>query len=109
MKKRFLFLFLISGLVLMNACQKEYSLENGNGISEGTLADDGAGDCLPKTVNGAYVVGVALGTSNSIQVQVNVTKAGSYTIYTDTVNGMWFRVTGVFTTTGLTTIQLKGF
>jgi hypothetical protein len=109
MKKRFLFLFLISGLVLMNGCQREYSLESGNTPSEGSLQDDGAGDCLPKTVAGAYVVNVALvGATNYIEVQVNVTKTGSYTIYTDTVNGMYFRGSGAFTATGLFTVQLKG-
>src|SRR5437762_139637 len=109
MKKRFWFFFLISGLVLMNACQKEHSLESGNGPSEGLLQDDGAGDCLPKTVAGAYVVGTALtGTSNYIDVQVNVTKTGTFTIYTDTVNGMYFRVSGIFTTLGLNTVRLKG-
>ncbi|MBL7742786.1 MAG: hypothetical protein JNN00_04845 [Chitinophagaceae bacterium] len=109
MKKRFLFLLVITGLVLMNACQKEYSFENGTGPSAGTLQDDGAGDCLPKTVAGAYVVGTILnGTTNYIEVQVNVTTAGSYTIYTDTVNGVYFRATGVFTTTGLNTVTLKG-
>jgi hypothetical protein len=110
MKKRFLFLFLISGLVFVNSCQKENSLENGNGPSEGTLQDDGSGDCLPKTVNGAYVVGSALaGTINYIEVEVDVTTVGNYTIYTDTVNGMYFRASGVFTTTGLSTVRLKGF
>ena len=36
------------------------------------------------------------------------TKAGNYTIYTDTVNGMWFRVSGIFTATGLNTVRLVG-
>jgi hypothetical protein len=93
----------------MNACQKEYSFENESGPSVGTLSDDGTGDCLPKTVTGAYVVGTALvGSSNFIEVEVNVTQAGSFIIYTDTVNGMFFRVSGVFSSTGLTTVQLKG-
>jgi hypothetical protein len=109
MKKRFLFLMLMSGLVLMNACLKEHSQESGNGPSQGTLQDDGTGNCLPKTVNGNYVAGVALaGTTNYIEVEVDVTTIGNYTIYTDTVNGMYFRVSGVFTATGLTTVRLKG-
>ena len=84
MKKRYLVLVLISSLVLMNACQREHSLENGMGPSEGTLQDDGTGDCFPKTVAGAYVVGTALvGNSNYIDVTVDVTTAGNYTIYTD--------------------------
>jgi hypothetical protein len=109
MKKRYLFFFLISSLVLINACQKEYSFEGGSGPSEGTLQDDGTGDCLPKTVSGTYVAGTVLdGTVSYIEVQANVTTIGSYTITTDTVNGIYFRGTGVFTTTGLNTVRLKG-
>src|SRR5215510_4845938 len=109
MKKRYLLLLFLSGLVLMNGCQKEYSFENGAGASEGTLQDDGSGDCLPKSVAGAYVAGTPLNATNYIEVQVDVTKAGNYTIYTDTVNGMYFRGVGVFSSTGLVTVQLKGY
>src|SRR5258706_2940795 len=109
MKKRFLFLFLAAGLVLINACHREASFEGGGTPSKGSLKDDGTGNCLPKTVAGAYVAGTALaGTANYIEVQVNVTQTGSYTVYTDTVNGIYFRTSGVFTTTGLATVQLKG-
>lgn len=110
MKKRLLFFYLFGSLVLINACQKEYSFEGASTPSEGALQNDGTGDCLPKTVAGAYVVGTALvGTTNYIEVQVDVTKIGSYTIYTDTVNGIYFRVKGIFTISGLNTVQLKGF
>lgn len=103
-------LFLAAGILLMNACQKEKSYEGGITLSEGLLQDDGGGDCLPKTIAGVYVAGIALaGSTNYIDVQVNVTKTGAYTIYTDTVNGIYFRVTGVFTNTGLNTVRLKGF
>ena len=78
MNRRLLLSLLMTSLVLMNACQKEKSFENGLGISEGTLQDDGAGDCLPKTVAGAYVIGTALdGNTNYIEVQVNVKTAGT--------------------------------
>ena len=77
MKKRFLFYFLIGSLVLFNSCGKEKSLEGGAGPSEGTLQDGGTGDCLPKTVAGAYVIGTALvGTANYIEVEVDVITAG---------------------------------
>jgi hypothetical protein len=110
MKKSFLLFFLLSGLALMIGCLKEHSLENGSSPSEGTLQDDGTGDCLPKTVAGAYVAGTALvSTTNYIEVQVDVTTVGSYTIYTDTVNGMYFRGSGFFTITGLNTVRLSGY
>ncbi len=76
MKKQLLLLFLILSVVLTNSCLKEHSYENGNGPSQGTLQDDGTGDCLPKTVNGSYVVGTILeGNVNYIEVQVDVTAA----------------------------------
>ncbi len=109
MKRRVLFFFLICGLLAVIGCLKEHSLEGANSPSEGSLQDDGAGDCLPKTVGGAYVVGIALaGANNYIDVQVDVTTIGSYVIYTDTVNGMYFRGSGSFTTTGLNTVRIKG-
>src|SRR3982751_664813 len=109
MKKRFLFFYLFAALVLVNACQKEYSFESGLSTSQGSLQADVSGDCLPKTVAGAYIIGTALnGATNYIDVEVNVTTTGTYTIYTDTVNGMYFRASGTFPGTGLITVRLKG-
>ncbi|MET0394709.1 MAG: hypothetical protein ABW019_16305 [Chitinophagaceae bacterium] len=112
MKKRFLLLpfALLSALVLFYACQKEVSFENGGIPSVGMLQSDISGDCLPKTVTGIYEEGTALATTtNYIDVEVDVLVAGSYTIYTDTVNGMYFRATGVFATTGINTVRLAGY
>ncbi|MBI5857269.1 MAG: hypothetical protein HZB42_06430 [Sphingobacteriales bacterium] len=107
MKKQ-LILFLATVLVIAFACQKELSFESPNAISIGSLKDDVSGDCLPQTVNGAYIAGTALvAATNTIVVQVDVAQTGSYTIYTDTVNGYYFRTTGVFTNTGLTNVTLR--
>jgi hypothetical protein len=109
MKQLISYLFVIGSLILMNSCQKELSLENGNNPSQGSLQDDGTGNCLPETVNGAYIAGTALvPANNSIQVTVNVTKTGAYTIYSDTLNGYYFKASGVFTTLGITQVTLKG-
>jgi hypothetical protein len=109
MKNRFLLFVLASSLIFIHSCQKEHSFEGGAGPSEGVLQDGGTGDCLPKTVAGTYVAGTVLdGTTNYIEVQVDVTLAGSYVIITDTANGIWFRGTGVFTSTGLNTVRLRG-
>ncbi|MES1197910.1 MAG: hypothetical protein ABUL41_01380, partial [Chitinophagaceae bacterium] len=107
MKKQFLFLLTL-GLVLIIGCQKEHSFEASKNASGGSLQSEATGDCLPKTVNGVYAESTALGTSNTITVQVEVTKAGSYTIFTDTVNGYYFKGTGVFAATGSNTVTLKG-
>lgn len=108
MKIHYLLLILMSTM-FFTACQKEKSFETGTTPSAGFLQDDASGDCLPKTVNGIYVEGTALvADSNYIDVQINVTKTGSYTVYTDTVNGVYFRTTGTFTSTGVNTVRLKG-
>ena len=108
MKKRFLFLSLLSALVLFYACQKELSFENDNTPSLGTLQSDLSGDCLPKTVAGVYQEGVALTSTNYIEVTVDVVQTGTYVITTDTVNGIYFRGAGLFTTAGMNTVKLTG-
>src|SRR6186713_2405773 len=109
MKKPLLLLSLLAVIVFFNACQKELSVETGSNPSQGSLQSDVTGDCLPKTVSGIYEAGTVLnGTTNYIEVQVSVASAGSYVVYSDTVNGIFFRATGVFNATGLTTVRLKG-
>ncbi len=66
------------------------------------------GTCTVATVSGTYTSGIALTAADSVTVQVNVTTIGAYTISTDTVGGIWFSAMGIFTTTGLKTIILKG-
>ena len=109
MKKRPLLLSVLVILLFISACQKEKSFESGSTPSAGSLQSDVGGDCLPKTVAGVYEENTALDpATNYIDVQVNVTKAGSYVIYTDTVNGNYFRATGTFTTNGANTVRLTG-
>jgi len=109
MKINRLFLCLLSTLIFIVACEKEKSFESGTAPSAGLLQSDVSGDCLPKTLAGVFEEGKALvADSNFIEVQVNVTQAGSYIIYTDTVNGFYFRATGTFSSTGTTTVKLNG-
>ncbi len=109
MKKNILFLFTLSVLLLFTACQKEYSLELSGTVSTGSLQSDVTGECLPKTVQGIYEAGNSLDPdSNYIDIQVNVTGAGSYSISSDTVNGMFFQAKGSFSTAGLNDVRLKG-
>lgn len=100
---------LMAAAVLILSCEKETSYEGGaTGNSEGNLKSDGGANCLPSNVNGVYKVGTALGSTNYIDVQVNVTVAGAYTITSDTVNGMYFRAVGIFGTTGNQMVRLQG-
>lgn len=109
MKINYLPLILGSLLFSIIACQKEVSNEIGGTPSAGFLELDASGNCLPKNVNGVYEEGTALVADNNyIDVHVNVTKTGTYTVYTDTVNGIYFRATGSFAATGDNTVRLKG-
>ena len=107
--KKHAFYWLALGLLFMAGCQKELSFELGNTPSKGSLQSDVTGDCLPKTVNGVYTAAVALvPVTNTITVSVNVARTGTYLVYTDTVNGYFFRATGTFTTLGANNVTLRG-
>ena len=72
-------------------------------------ATGGPGACNPITVNGTYFTGNVLNaTVNKVTMEVNVTTAGSYTITSNTVNGMTFSKTGVFASTGTQSVVLAG-
>lgn len=64
--------------------------------------------CGNATVNGVYKVGTALNASNTITLPVNVSALGSYTIATNTVDGISFSGSGTFTSTGNQNIILNG-
>lgn len=93
-------------LLLIVSCQKEKSFELGN-PSKGSLQDS-LGDCLSKAVAGNYIAAKPLIDSNYIDVTVNVTQPGRYTVYTDTVNGYYFRATGNFASAGPATVRMQG-
>ena len=59
----------------------------------GTLGG-GPGACTPSTVNGIYTAGVVLSAANTVQVQINATTAGTYTISTNSVTGFSFSGNG---------------
>lgn len=79
-------------------------------ISVTVLSPSGAYtiSCGSATVNGVYKVGTALGVSNTITLPVNVSALGSYTVTTNTVDGISFSGSGTFTSTGAQNITLNG-
>jgi hypothetical protein len=103
-------LLVLSSLLLIISCTKETSLETGNifGLAEGTLKDS-AGNCQGVTINGQYVMDSVLKDSNYVTVTATITKPGNYKIYSDTVNGFWFRDSAFVLTSGVQIFKLKGY
>jgi len=105
--KSLLWLLLLTVFVV--SCKKEYSYEKGAfNPSSGSLQSGTTGDCLGSVVGGTYKADVSLADSNFVDVKVDVTTAGSYTISTDTINGFYFSAAGSFTATGENTVRLQG-
>ncbi len=89
------------------SCIKEYSNENvENPFAEGTLHDS-AGDCLYNSVTGTFYSGIQPNANtNYLEVEVNITKPGSYYITTDLQNGFRFADSGYFKNAVDTVIRL---
>lgn len=110
----FIAYFLLFTFTIIGAsCEKEYSYEGepttgmAGGTAVYTLEGDG-GNCTGPLINGTYTPGTALQPSNNIQLRVDVTTIGTYTLSTPMVNGIQFSTSGNFTATGLQTITLTG-
>lgn len=57
-----------------------------------------SGVCNAPSINGSYAAGTALNSSNTIVLGVNVTGAGSYSINTNSANGVTFSGSGLLST-----------
>jgi hypothetical protein len=64
--------------------------------------------CTNFSVGGSYTQGIALTSNNTVQVTVNVTAIGNYTLSSTTVNGMTFSATGTFSILGTQAVILFG-
>jgi hypothetical protein len=119
MNKRLAFfitsLLLLSCIILFITCKKEYSYEGGSppppppgpvGDASFTLVGS-PNNCQSVVVKGRYISGDVI-SSNSADINVNVTAIGNYTLTTDTIDGIWFSTSGTFTNTGNQTITLTG-
>ena len=99
----------VSGNLTVTAsqCSKVEVVFPTGGPAQYTLVSAG-GNCSNTQVLATYTVGKALGDTNDIVVQVNVTTIGAYSIATNTINGYSFSGTGNFTTTGVQNVTLQG-
>jgi hypothetical protein len=88
---------------LLTNCKKEYSYEGGT--AEFSLLNVN-GSCVNPVVSGDYILGSVTGPSNTVQLQVDVTTTGRFTLQTDTRSGFLFSKTGSFSDTGVQTLTL---
>lgn len=93
--------------VTNNTCNFTLSFVNGAPPAVFTYAG-GTGNCTAPSIHGVYASGVALGSGNYVDLAVNVTTPGSYTVSTNSTNGMSFSGSGAFTGNGAQVIRLIG-
>ena len=65
-------------------------------------------NCTNAVVQGTYVSGTALNSTNTVSIEVNVTRVGTYVISTSQTNGMTFLANGTFNAAGIQSITLRG-
>ena len=102
---RILISLLAAGFIF-SSCQKEFTIEATT--AKGSLQKDSTGDCMPSLVNGVYAKDSLLKASNYVDITVQITQTGSYSITTDTVNGYSFSAAGDVGIIGINTIRLLG-
>ena len=103
-------IFTILSFTLLTSCQKEFGTRDNLAplpLAVFSLVNP-SGSCPNAVVNGTYTAGISLTAGHTISIQVFVTSIGSYTISSDTINGISFSTGGTFTTTGEQTIHLLG-
>jgi len=111
------FFFLIS--LTLISCEKETSKEVPDGsiisVVPGTttgsalfFTSGGLDSCTGAVVNGVYETNVPLDNSNTVEIEVNVTRVGDYSIKSGTTNGVFFSAQGTFTVTGKQRVTLVG-
>ncbi len=111
--KRLISLLLLATIVF--ACKKEYSFEGGSGgpvILSGNASGaltKANGVCAPIQVNGVYKKDTACNGTNSIAVNVDFTGTGNFVIYSDTIDGFYFRGSGNTTSIGSRLVTLQAF
>ena len=108
---RYSFYYLLKATLLVLiifSCQKEASFEPRT-ESKGSLTADLTGNCQASVVNGVYSAGNSLTAANYIEIQVNVTTPGTYSIQSDTVNGFFFKGNGNADSIGIRTVRLSGY
>ena len=92
-----------------NGCTFSVTVAGNSGGSGGTGTysfTGGTGSCTDALVSGTFTAGQAASAANTVKLKLTVNTTGTYTISTNTVNGVKFSGSGSFTNTGEQTVTL---
>lgn len=103
MKRTSTIVFVCLLLLFANSCQKDFSFEGGQSPRSAV----GTTNCSSVKINGGFVAGEPLTASNSIEIDITVTEAGTYQIKTQTLNGYSFSAEGIFASPGQYVVKLQ--
>jgi hypothetical protein len=93
-------------IVLCISCSKEPSDITARDIATGSIVTDAAGNCMSANAEGSYIKDSTLNHSNFIEIVVNNSSPGIYTITSDTINGYYFSATDTATAAGYRVLNL---
>ena len=94
---------------VVDGCSFSVTVAANSGGTSGTATysfNGGTSSCTDAAVAGTFTAGTAVSSGNTVTLNIMVDKAGTYSISTNTVNGITFTGTGSFTTTGAQTVIL---
>lgn len=91
---------IFSGISLVPGCEPEITVQEM--IAAFTMV------CSSAVVQGQYFKNQILTDANVIRMNINVSQPGSYNIYTEKVNGISFKASGSFASTGTQPVILQG-
>jgi len=119
MTKRLFIPFVLLLSLFFVSCEKEFSTETGGTPGTGPVGggalggtaqyslNGGTGVCAGATTSGTFTVGAATTASNTVTLQVIVDSIGTYSVNSNTVNGITFSGSGTFTSEGIQEITLQ--
>ncbi|MEO7394516.1 MAG: hypothetical protein ABIU11_06190 [Chitinophagaceae bacterium] len=84
------------------------NISGGGGSASSGVLGDSSGTCKPVIISGSYSPAVAITSANTVQVKVTVATPGSYTISSNSVNGVAFLKSGTFASAGPQSVTLNG-
>lgn len=108
MKRPYKLLFCILCLSVLFSCQRESEVTL-NQPAVGVMSQSSNGQCNPSQAKGFYVEDTVLNATHTLDVYVNVEKTGRYFVSTDSLNGFYFKDSGVFRYYGPQLVTLKGY